>query len=167
MKKKNNKSITQSQSLYTFSGTELLSRWFINIYFLSSLICSFGLRSLVGRKHPTTNPPSVPAAKYRFSRKCWPKFAPVPKLDQLNVLLLGNLQGPPITQLSPQRVSMLQRADESCLFKDWVSVEGIEQEENGANANHRAKDQRVPSLSQVDSLNEVVDSWETVWKSVN
>lgn len=41
-------------------------------------------------------------------------------------------------------------------------MEGIEQEENGANANHRAKDQRVPSLSQVDSLNEVVDSWETV-----
>lgn len=46
-------------------------------------------------------------------------------------------------------------------------MKGIEQEENGANANHRAKDQRVPSLSQVDSLDEVVDSWETVGQSID
>lgn len=42
------------------------------------------------------------------------------------------------------------------------SVKGIEQEENGADADHCAKDERVPSLPQVDSLDEIVDGWETV-----
>lgn len=42
------------------------------------------------------------------------------------------------------------------------SVERIEQEENGADADHCAEDEGVPSLPQVDSLDEIVDGWETV-----
>lgn len=44
-------------------------------------------------------------------------------------------------------------------------MKSVEQEENGADADHRAEDERVPSLPQVDSLDEVVDGWETVWES--
>lgn len=44
-------------------------------------------------------------------------------------------------------------------------MKSIEQEENGADADHCTEDERVPSLSQVDSLDEVVDSWEAVWES--
>lgn len=42
------------------------------------------------------------------------------------------------------------------------SVKSVEQEENGADANHCAEDERVPSLSQVDPLDEIVDGRETV-----
>lgn len=41
-------------------------------------------------------------------------------------------------------------------------MKSIEQEENGADADDCAKDERVSSLPQVDSLDEIVDSWETV-----
>lgn len=41
-------------------------------------------------------------------------------------------------------------------------MERIEEEENGADPNHSAEDQRVPSLSQVDSLDQIVDGWETI-----
>lgn len=44
-------------------------------------------------------------------------------------------------------------------------MESIEQEENGADADHSAEDEGVPSLSQIDSLDETVDSWETIWES--
>lgn len=42
------------------------------------------------------------------------------------------------------------------------SVKSIEEEENGADADHCAQDERVPSLPQVDSLDEIIDGWETV-----
>lgn len=48
---------------------------------------------------------------------------------------------------------------------NWMLVESIEQEENGADADHSAKDKGVPSLSKVDSLDEIVDGWETIWES--
>lgn len=62
-------------------------------------------------------------------------------------------------------VHMLQGAEESCLDGSHLPVglvEGIKQEQNGADAYHRAKDQGVPSLPQIDSLDEIVDSWETI-----
>lgn len=42
------------------------------------------------------------------------------------------------------------------------SVQSVEQQENGADADHRAQDERVPSFPQVDSLDEVVDGGEPV-----
>lgn len=41
-------------------------------------------------------------------------------------------------------------------------MKSVEQEEDGADADHCAEDERVPSLPQVDSLDEIVDGWETV-----
>lgn len=41
----------------------------------------------------------------------------------------------------------------------------IEEEENGADADYCAKDERVPSLTQVEPLDEAVDGWESVWRS--
>ena len=41
-------------------------------------------------------------------------------------------------------------------------MKSVEQQENGADADHCAEDERVPSLPQVDSLDEIVDGWETV-----
>lgn len=41
-------------------------------------------------------------------------------------------------------------------------MEGVEQEEDGADADHCAEDQGVPPLPQVYSLDEIVDGWETV-----
>ena len=41
-------------------------------------------------------------------------------------------------------------------------MKSIEEEKNGADTDHRAKDERVPSLPQVDSLDEIVNSGETV-----
>lgn len=46
-------------------------------------------------------------------------------------------------------------------------MKSIEQEENGADADDCAKDERVSSLPQVDSLDEIVDSWETVGQRVD
>lgn len=42
-------------------------------------------------------------------------------------------------------------------------MESIEEEEDGADPDHSAEDERVPSLSQVDSLDQVVDGWKTIW----
>lgn len=44
-------------------------------------------------------------------------------------------------------------------------MERVEQEEDSADADHGAQDERVPSLPQVDSLDEIVDGWETVLES--
>ena len=44
-------------------------------------------------------------------------------------------------------------------------MESVEQEEDGADADHRAEDERVSSLPQVDSLDEIVDGRETVLQS--
>lgn len=45
------------------------------------------------------------------------------------------------------------------------SVQSVEKQENGADANDRAEDERVPSFTQVDSLDEIVDGGEPVSES--
>lgn len=42
------------------------------------------------------------------------------------------------------------------------SVEGVEQQEDGADANHATEDQRVSPLAQIDFLDEVVDGREAI-----
>lgn len=44
-----------------------------------------------------------------------------------------------------------------------ASVESVEQQEDGADANHRAQNYRVPPLAQIDFLDEAIDGGETVW----
>lgn len=46
-------------------------------------------------------------------------------------------------------------------------MKSVEQEENGTDADHCAEDERVSSLPQVDSLDEIVDGWETVGQRVD
>lgn len=87
--------------------------------------------------------------------------------DQLNVLRLESLQGPPITELSllgfPLAIKeQISPAPLQISTRPMCSVKSVEQEENGADANHCAEDERVPSLSQVDPLDEIVDGRETV-----
>lgn len=48
-----------------------------------------------------------------------------------------------------------------------LSVKGIEQEEDGAEANHGAEDEGVPPLPQVDSLDQIVDGRESICGSWN
>lgn len=42
------------------------------------------------------------------------------------------------------------------------SVQSVEQQQDGADADHGAEDEGVPSLTQVDSLDEIVDGGEPV-----
>lgn len=67
------------------------------------------------------------------------------------------------------RLPRYKKAAKSCSFKEFTrsvhSVKGIEQEENGADTDHCAQDERVPPLPQVDSLDEIIDGWETVLES--
>lgn len=44
-------------------------------------------------------------------------------------------------------------------------MESVEQQEDGADTDHSAQNQRVPPLSQIYFLDEAVDSWETVGQS--
>lgn len=44
-------------------------------------------------------------------------------------------------------------------------MKSIEQQQNGADSDHSAEDERVPSLPEVDPLDHIVDSWEAVYKS--
>ena len=44
-----------------------------------------------------------------------------------------------------------------------VLVKGVEEQEEGADTNNATKYYWVPPLPQVDSLDEVVDGWETIW----
>lgn len=41
-------------------------------------------------------------------------------------------------------------------------MQSVEQQENGADADHGAQDERVPSFPQVDPLDEIVDGGEPV-----
>ena len=81
-----------------------------------------------------------------------------------NVVLLQGLQGPPVF-----RLSRYKRTDQSHSFQAFTqplrSVESVQQQEDGAHADHGAENERVPSLPQVDSLDQVVNGWETVWES--
>lgn len=93
------------------------------------------------------------------------EFVPTQELDQLKVVLLRSLQGPPPPSITELNVLV----GEATLQEEQInpaaikpSVKRIEQEENGADADHRAEDEGVPSLPQVDSLDEIVDGWETV-----
>lgn len=45
------------------------------------------------------------------------------------------------------------------------SVQSVEKQEDGADANDRAEDKRVPSFTQVDPLDEIVDGGEPVSES--
>lgn len=98
------------------------------------------------------------------------KSVHIPDLDQLNVLLLRSLQGPPITEFSLPG-GYKEQIDPAPLkgfhHQVWPSVKSIEQEEDGADADHCAEDERVPSLPQVDSLDEIVDGWETIGQRVD
>lgn len=55
-------SITVSQSLHIFNGTEFLSKRVINIYIFLNLVLFVLLVSnpMLAEEHPTTSPPSVP-----------------------------------------------------------------------------------------------------------
>lgn len=45
---------------------------------------------------------------------------------------------------------------------DVPSVQSVEQQEDGADADHRAQDEGVPPFTQVDPLDEIVDGGEPV-----
>lgn len=77
---------------------------------------------------------------------------------------------PPITELSLPLVSPCHETSKRVVLglKDsaWAlgSVESVEQQQNGAEADDRAEDQRVPPLPQVDPLDQIVDGGEAIWE---
>lgn len=46
-------------------------------------------------------------------------------------------------------------------------MKGVEQQKNGADADDGAEDERVPSLPQVDSLDQIVDGRKTIGQCVD
>lgn len=70
---------------------------------------------------------------------------------------------PPPPQFSLIRVVKLQTSISlSGSGPDVPSVQSVEQQQDGADADHGAEDEGVPSLTQVDSLDEIVDGGEPV-----
>lgn len=99
----------------------------------------------------------------KFRGSCWLKLFLNRELHQD-----PELPHPPPRSSTPPssliRVVMPQKS--TSVFQGVVqmlpSVQSVEQQENGADADHRAQDERVPSFPQVDSLDEVVDGGEPV-----
>lgn len=74
---------------------------------------------------------------------------------------------PPSTSLPPfSLIRVVMRSKSPSVFPGVVgtltSVQSVEQQQDGAEADHRAQDERIPSFPQVDSLDEVVDGGEPV-----
>lgn len=44
------------------------------------------------------------------------------------------------------------------------SMEGVEEQQDGADADHAAQDERIAALAQVDPLDQAVHGWKTVWE---
>lgn len=64
--------------------------------------------------------------------------------------LRAPLPSPPLSPLSPSSP------------RTGLSMQSVEQQEDGAEADHRAQDEGVPSFPQVDSLDKIVDGGEPV-----
>lgn len=104
---------------------------------------------------------------------CWLKLFPKKELHQdpgIQGSRAPELQSfgsphppPPPPASSLIRVIVLQKS--TSVFQGvWLlpSVQSVEQQQDGADADHRAQDERVPSFPQVDSLDEIVDGGEPV-----
>lgn len=129
----------------------------------SCLICTPAFLSLVDRRAPNYQPSICPTVEYKFSSSRWSHSRTGPNKRPSIREPLGSFnywaQSPvvPTLQRKPNNPAPLKHFTRSA-----CSVKSIEQEENGADADHCAEDEGVPSLPQVDSLDEIVDGWETV-----
>lgn len=96
---------------------------------------------------------------------------PCEKVDQPNVVKLrkrrqGFLQSQSSVSLGSPCHEISKRVVLGLKDCNWPlgSVQSIEQEQNGAEADDWTEDQRVPPLPQVDPLDQIVDGREPIWE---
>lgn len=110
--------------------------------------------ALLAELHPTTSSVVMLA-----------ECVPIPELDPVNVVLLRTLQDLLIANISllwfPSYREQISPASSQIMFP-CLSVKSVEEEEDGADTDHCAEDEGVPSLPQVDSLDQTVDGGETI-----
>lgn len=91
------------------------------------------------------------------------KFCSCPTIGPTESLSaqLASMLLPPLSSVSWGGVPMLQ-TNRINPAPSEISVKSIEEEENCADADYCAQDERIPSLPQVDPLDEIINRRETV-----